>query len=65
MWTTRNDFVHGKTSGKKSSERRKELIRQIEEEMVITLAHAEFTTKQLRKNVQKSIGNVMVPALEV
>ena len=65
MWSTRNDFVHGKTSGKKNSERRKELIRQIEEEMVRTSAHMEFTTKQLRMNVRKSIGNAMVPALEV
>ena len=65
MWANRNDYVHGKTTGKKNSERRKELIRQIEEEMIRTSAHMEFTTNQLRLNVRKSIGNAMVPALEV
>ena len=45
--------------------RRKELLLQIEEELVRTSAHAEYSTKQLRHNVRKSMGNALVPALEV
>ena len=65
MWTARNDFVHGREAGKKKSVRRKELLLQIEEELVRTSAHAEYSTKQLRHNVRKSMGNALVPALEV
>ena len=65
MWKARNDFVHRRETGKKNSARRKELIKQIEEELVGTSVHAEFTTNQLRMNARKSMGNALVPALEV
>ena len=65
MWKVRNDFVHRREVGKKNSVRRKELLQQIEKELVRTSAHAEYSTKQLRHNARRSMGNALVPALEV
>ena len=56
MWKARNDFVHGRETGKKNSARKKELIKQIEEELVRISAHVEFSTKILRINAMKSMG---------
>ena len=65
LWKARCDFVHCKESGKTSSARRKELIILIKAELERTQAHAEHSTKQLRKNVQKSLGNAQIAALEI
>ena len=65
IWKARCDFVHGKESGKTTSTLRKELITLIKIELERTKAHAEHSTKQLRKNVQKSIGNAQIAALEI
>ena len=57
--------MHGKEKGKKTSARRKEILERINVELERTAAHMEFETKKLRSNAKKSIGNALVPALEV
>ena len=57
--------MHGKTGTKSTSARRRELIALLRDELDRTASHAEYTTKQLRSNVQKSIGNAKVAALEI
>ena len=37
----------------------------IQTELTRTKSHADHSTRQLRKNVQKSIGNARVEALEI
>ena len=44
--------------------RRRELITLIREELQRTESNAEYTTKQLRSNVMKSLGNAKVATLE-
>ena len=65
LWHSRCDFVHRKQSGKTKSARRKELGDLIQTELTRTKSHADHSTRQLRKNVQKSIGNARVEALEI
>ena len=65
LWKACNEFVYGKETGEKTSTRRKELLERIKVELERTAAHTEFETKQLRSNAKKSIGNALVPALEV
>ena len=65
LWKARNEFVHGKEKGENTSARRKELLERITVALERTAAHMEFETKQLRSNAKKSIGNDLVPALEV
>ena len=65
LWKARCDWVHGKIGTKSTLARRRELITLIWDELERTVSHAEYTTKQLRSNVQKSIGNTKVAALEI
>ena len=65
MWENRCDCVHGRYSNKTKSARRQELITLIKNELDRTKNHAEHTTKQLRHNEQKSLGNAQVAALEI
>ena len=60
MWKAQNDFVHGRETGKKNSARRKELIKQIEEELMRTSLR-----QNNYKSIQGSMGNALVPILEV
>ena len=65
MWKARCDLIHGKSEGKTKSARRRELIDQIKTELTRTANHADHTTRQLRKNIEKSMGNAKTDALEV
>ena len=65
MWKARCDTIHGTLEGKTKSARRKELIDQIRIELTRTENHADHTTRQLRKNIEKSMGNAKTDALVV
>ena len=65
FWRNRCDVVHGKDITKSSSARRAEIIKLINKELERTKMHAEHSTRQLRQNVRKSIGNARVAALEI
>ena len=65
LWKARCNWVHRKIETKSTSARRRELIALIRDELERTVPHAEYTTKKLRSNVQKSIGNAKVAALEI
>ena len=51
MWRARCDKVHGTFEKKSASARRKELLDLIRKELDRTENHADYTTRQLRKNV--------------
>ena len=55
--------MHGDVGNKSASARRRELIGLIKEEFQRTEYQAEHSTRQLRTNIQKSIGNAKTEAL--
>ena len=65
LWKARYDWVHGKTGTKTKSAHRRELVALIRDELQRTASHAEYTTRQLRLNVQRSLGNAKVAELEI
>ena len=65
LWKARCDWVHGKVNTKSKSARRRELVSLIRDELERTASHAEYTTRQLRVNVQRSLGNAKVAELEI
>ena len=65
MWKSRCDFIHGNLEGKTKSARRKELLDQIRKELTRTEYHADHANQQLRKNVEKSMGNAKTDTLVI
>ena len=65
MWQARNEFVHGKESGKQQSPKRRELLNLLQQELERTRLYRDIPTTQLRKNISKSMGNATTQALVV
>ena len=65
IWKARCDHIHGTFERKTASARRKELLGLIRNEIERTESHADHTTRQLRKNVKKSMGNTNTDALVI
>ena len=65
VWKARSDHIHGTFERKTASARRKELLGLIRNEIERTESHADHTTRQLRKNVEKSMGNAKTDALVI
>ena len=65
MWKARCDYIHGNKTGRSTCARRKEPVSLIQTELKRTEHHAEHTTRQLRCNMLKSLGNARIAALEI
>ena len=65
MWKARCDQIHGTFERKTASGRRKEVLTLVRKELERTEHHADHTTRQLWKNVLKSLGNAKTDALMI
>ena len=65
LWKARCDLIHGNLEKKTKSARRKESIEKIRKELTRTEYHADHTKRQLRKNLEKSMGNAQTDALVI
>ena len=65
MWKARNDYVYGKEDGKQKSPKRHELLDLLNKEIDRIKHLKDLTTRQLRKNALKSMGNATLQALTV
>ena len=64
MWKSRCDKIHQVDDKNSTSINRRDLMKSIRNELVRTRYFGDYEVRQLRRNIEKSINNSPVPALQ-